>query len=64
VLGNPTSFTQYKLWVADYTNPLPELFGGWSDWAIWQFTDNGLVTGINNSHSTDMNKYNADSGLI
>eukprot|EP00697_Spironema_sp_BW2_P007426 gnl/Spiro4/21698_TR10623_c0_g1_i1.p1 gnl/Spiro4/21698_TR10623_c0_g1~~gnl/Spiro4/21698_TR10623_c0_g1_i1.p1 ORF type:complete len:282 (+),score=-3.59 gnl/Spiro4/21698_TR10623_c0_g1_i1:1149-1994(+) len=64
VLGNPTNFTQYKLWVADYTNPLPELFGGWNDWAIWQFADKGLVAGIDNGHSTDMNKYNADSGLM
>ncbi len=27
------------LWVAHYTTEGPKLFGGWSEWAFWQYTD-------------------------
>jgi len=65
VLGNPTSFTQYDLWVADYSGKAnPTLFGGWEDWAFWQYTDAGTVAGINNGGSTDMDRYNPNAGLF
>jgi lysozyme len=65
VLGNPADFVQYKLWIASYGNgnSLPHLFGGWVEWAIWQYTDSGHVDGIA-SHQADMNKYNSNAGLI
>lgn len=63
VLGNPTSCSNYKLWLAAYSQLLPTLFGGWNEWAIWQYTDSGSVNGVSN-HSVDINKYNPASGLI
>jgi lysozyme len=34
-------FSSYPVWVANYTDHPPKLFGGWRDWAIWQYTDRG-----------------------
>lgn len=35
-----TAFTTYPLWDASYTTAAnPPLFGGWSHWTIWQYTD-------------------------
>lgn len=61
VLGNPTGFSQYPLWVANYQNAngkpaKPTLPTGWSNWAFWQYTDSGLVTGIN--HSCCLDRFN------
>ena len=65
VLGNPTEFNDYQLWLASFNGGvnLPALFGGWSEWAIWQYTDGGYVDGISN-HTVDMNKYNVNSKLL
>ena len=40
--GRPGDLTRYPLWVASYkTNPPPTMPAGWTDWKIWQYTDNG-----------------------
>jgi GH25 family lysozyme M1 (1,4-beta-N-acetylmuramidase) len=46
--GSSTAFSQYPLWVADYTTapspaPLP---AGWGTWNVWQYTSSGTVAGI------------------
>ncbi len=63
VLENPTSFNSYPLWIASYNATPPNLFGGWTEWAIWQYTDGGAVNGVPNN-TVDMNRYNTNSGLI
>jgi len=64
VLNNPTDFSNYKLWIASYSGgSAPNLFGGWTEWTIWQYTDSGSVNGVPNN-TVDMNRYNAASGLV
>src|SRR5208283_2471246 len=42
-------FGKYPLWVAAYINnpevSLPAIPIGWSDWNIWQFTEQGQIDG-------------------
>jgi len=45
-LGNPTQFTGYELWIAQWGVNVPSLFGGWTNWKYWQYTNAGTVTGI------------------
>lgn len=50
-------FNDYPLWLANYNNvtiPSPE-----DDWKMWQFTENGIVNGIN--AKVDLNVYNGNS---
>ncbi len=50
-------FNDYPLWLANYNNvtiPSPE-----DDWKMWQFTENGIVKGIN--AKVDLNVYNGNS---
>lgn len=50
-------FDEYPLWLANYNNvpfPSPE-----DDWKMWQFTENGIVNGINTK--VDLNVYNGNS---
>lgn len=47
-------FDDYPLWLANYNDvpaPSPE-----DDWKLWQFTENGIVSGIN--AKVDLNIYN------
>ena len=44
-MADSTAFAGYPLWWASYTgtsSPIP-VPGGWSGWAIWQYTANGSV---------------------
>lgn len=50
-MGNPTGFSRYPVWVADY-NPSaasPSLFGDFGYSTIWQYTDGARVSGISGS---------------
>ncbi len=58
MLGAPSWSKKYTLWLANYvTNyhegALPIQPGSWSDWKFWQYTDKGIVSGINSN--VDMN---------
>lgn len=49
-------FDEYPLWLANYNNvlqPSPE-----DDWKMWQFTENGIVYGINTK--VDLNVFNGN----
>ncbi len=49
-------FDDYPLWLANYNDvpqPTPD-----SEWKIWQFTENGIVYGINTK--VDLNVYNGN----
>lgn len=46
-MGDTTQFTKYPLWIADYTTASsPDVFGGWSNFNLWQYTDQLTVAGI------------------
>lgn len=44
VLGD--EFSDYPLWVANYTTQCPKVPKGWDSWRMWQYTDQGQVDGI------------------
>jgi lysozyme len=47
IFGNPTSFSDYPLWIAHYTTAYePIVPAGWDGWTFWQYTDRGQVNGI------------------
>ena len=64
-LGNTAQFSQYPLWLADYTGrsgpsyPLP---GSWGSFTFWQFTSTASVPGI--SGNVDMSNFCCDSRSI
>lgn len=45
-LGNPTSFTDCSLWIANYGVQSPTVPGGWPKWTFWQYSDHGVVDGV------------------
>ena len=51
-----SDFDEYPLWLANYNNvPQPSAD---DDWKIWQFTENGIVYGINTK--VDLNVFNGN----
>ena len=46
-IGNPTGFSGYPLWVASWRDGAPILPAGWTDYSFWQYTDRGVVDGLN-----------------
>ena len=44
VFGGP--LTQYPLWIAQYGDAVPSAVVNWSSWAGWQYTDRGVIPGI------------------
>ena len=59
--GPPPWAKDYPLWLAQYPNQYvegskPYLPKGWFSWTIWQYSDKGVVNGIN--ASVDMNIFN------
>ena len=39
--------TNYPLWVAQYQVNVPDSNGNWDTWAGWQYSDKGIIRGIN-----------------
>jgi lysozyme len=63
VLGAPTGFEQYPLWVADYEHQTaPALPKGWAKQLIWQHLATGTISGINGN--VDMNIFNGDAAAL
>ena len=59
--GPPVWAKDYPLWLAQYpaqysSGMVPVLPKGWFKWALWQYTDKGVVNGIN--AAVDMNLFN------
>jgi GH25 family lysozyme M1 (1,4-beta-N-acetylmuramidase)/Cdc6-like AAA superfamily ATPase len=54
----PSWAGQHPLWIAEYSTPdgQPTLPIGWSNWAFWQYSDQGQVGGIQGK--TDLNVFN------
>lgn len=58
VLGD--DFQEYPLWLANYNDVLTP--NGDSQWLLWQFTENGIVQGINTK--VDVNIYNGSRNSL
>ena len=54
-LGNPTSLSNYPLWIAHYSVASPPPIGGWPGYTIWQFGQS-TVPGIKTQ--SDVNSFN------
>ena len=59
--GPPVWAKDYPLWLAQYPTQyspgmVPVLPKGWFKWTLWQYTDKGVVNGIN--AAVDMNLFN------
>lgn len=51
VIGS--GFSDYPLWVANYTKSCPRLPSGWSDWVFWQSSESGKVAGVQGNVDLD-----------
>jgi lysozyme len=51
-LGNPTSLSNYPLWIAQYSVATPPVIGGWPSYTIWQFGQ-AAVAGIKTQPDVD-----------
>ena len=58
-LGNPGGYGGCPLWVASYRNDAPKLPASWSEYAFWQYSDAGAVSGI--SGHVDVNYFNGSA---
>ncbi len=60
-LGNPSGFSQYYLWDANWGVSCPNIpDAGWSTWTFWQYTDSSSVAGIGNGNTAavDADEFN------
>jgi lysozyme len=49
-----TAFSANSLWAANWGVGCPSLAQGWTNWAVWQFADNGTVPGISSLVDLDL----------
>lgn len=54
-LGSPNE-SHYRLWVANWGVNCPNTPTGWNTWQMWQYADNGTVSGI--SGAVDLDEFN------
>lgn len=59
-LGNPTTFTDCPLWIANYRVRQPTIPGGWAKWTFWQWTDSGSLPGVSGIVDKDVYNGSAD----
>jgi GH25 family lysozyme M1 (1,4-beta-N-acetylmuramidase) len=52
--GNNSSFGSYPLFIPSYTASPPPLPSGWSNWALWQYSDSGVLPGDQDVFRGDM----------
>lgn len=45
-MGNTREFSTLPLWIANYGVSHPDIPGGWTSYAIWQFTSSGYLRGV------------------
>jgi len=56
------AFADYPLWVAHWGASCPTMPTGWSDWVVWQTSDNGSVAGVSGGVDTD--KFNGGMAAL
>lgn len=62
-MANTTEFSQYPLWLAYYSDSLPDdIPGGWDHVTFWQHTSTGQVDGIQGN--VDLNQYYGDDAQL
>ncbi|MCB1049242.1 MAG: hypothetical protein KDC71_01495 [Acidobacteria bacterium] len=52
-------FTDHPLWVAEYEVENPQVPTGWQTWTLWQYTENGTISGVGTE--VDISRYNGDA---
>jgi lysozyme len=57
-----TGFGSLPLWAANWGVNCPTLADGWSAWKVWQYADNGSVSGI--SGAVDLDEFNGDLAAL
>lgn len=57
-----TAFGTFPLWVADWGVACPTLPDGWSNWAMWQYSDSGTVSGI--TGAVDVDEFNGNLAAL
>jgi lysozyme len=62
-LNNP-DFRNYPLWVANYDPIEPHMFGGWSDYALWQFSQRGSHVAPGDGGDIDWSVVNEKSPIF
>lgn len=55
-VGNSTALSEFPLWIANWGVTCPTLPAAWTDWAIWQYSATGTVSGI--AGAVDLDKFN------
>ena len=55
-LGNPSTLSEYPLWVAEYGCPAPVPIGGWQNYTIWQFGQQP-IPGVTGSPTVDVDSF-------
>jgi GH25 family lysozyme M1 (1,4-beta-N-acetylmuramidase) len=51
-----TAFSANPLWAANWEVTCPTLAEGWTNWAFWQYSDDGTVSGI--TGAVDLDEFN------
>ncbi len=49
-----SGFNTYPLWIADYSHPPPVAPGDWGAWTFWQYSQSGVVNGVNGAVDRDI----------
>jgi lysozyme len=62
LLGSPTGFSNFPLWVANWGVSCPGMPSEWSEWAIWQSSATATVPGI--SSMVDLDQFNGTLGQL
>jgi GH25 family lysozyme M1 (1,4-beta-N-acetylmuramidase) len=57
-VGGSTNFSSWPLWITGYVVTCPTLPAGWTNWAIWQYSGTGTVSGISGPSLVDLDEFN------
>ena len=61
-IGNPKGFEECPLWVAEYGVTKPNLPAAWTLYTIWQYSQNGSVSGV--TGDVDMDNFNGSADTL
>ncbi|WP_390911805.1 GH25 family lysozyme [Pseudosulfitobacter sp. SM2401] len=61
-IGNPKGFEECPLWVAEYGVTKPKLPAAWTLYTIWQYSQNGSVSGV--TGDVDMDNFNGSAETL
>ena len=49
-----SGFSNYPLWIADYSQSAPTAPGDWDAWTFWQHSQSGQVAGVDGAVDQDI----------